>query len=485
MSETPLKPHHSNGATHVTMTTETEGPPQQERAAGPNGHGKAEPATSPEAPAKTKSRRRPPRALLIGGSIVAIFALILGIRHLLYASSHQTTDDAKVDADTVTVTSKINEKIDRILVDTNEPVHKGQVIIRLDDRDERAALAQAQAALEAQRAQAVAAQRNVDLTRAQQQAQTTQGTGGIASAQASIANARAQAASARQQAEAAQAAIATSQAQLRATQSQVPAEREALTRANTDLARYISLARDGDIPQQKLDAQRATQAQAAAQYRSALDNVVAAQASVTQAQARFTAAIASANAAQAGIGSQEGQLQTSQGKLAETITPHRVTYVAAQARSAAAQVAQLEAQVKSAQDKLSYTVIRSPIDGYVGAKNVEVGASVQSGQSLMNLVPNTRIYITANYKETQLGKVRVGQRVDVDVDTYKGTPFRGHVSAIAPATQNTFAIVPAQNSTGNFVKITQRIPVRILVDDAPADKPLRVGMSVGTSIKVK
>jgi membrane fusion protein (multidrug efflux system) len=187
----------------------------------------------------------------------------------------------------------------------------------------------------------------------------------------------------------------------------------------------------------------------------------------------------------AAIAAQQGQLTTAQGHLAETDNPYRVSSAQAQAQAASAQAGSLAAQVKAAQDRLGYTVIRSPIDGYVGAKDVEVGTAVQPGQALMNLVPNTGIYITANYKETQLGKVRVGQPVDINVDAYKGTAFHGHVDAIAPASQNTFSLVPAQNATGNFVKVTQRIPVRILVDNPPPDKPLRVGMSVETSIKVK
>jgi membrane fusion protein (multidrug efflux system) len=433
----------------------------------------------------TTRRRRPPLWLIVVGAIVVIAVLIFGIRYLMYATSHQTTDDARVDADTVTVTSKIAEKIDQILVDTNDPVKKGQVIIRLDATDERAALQQAQAALAAQRAQANAAQQNVALTRTQVQAQNAQGAGGITSAQASIANAQAQAASAQQQADAARAAVAQAQAQLRVAQSAVPAAREALARANADLARYATLVRTGDIAQQQLDAQRAAQAQAASQYRGAVDNVAAAQTAVAQAQARYTAAVAAANAAQAAVGAQQGQLQSAQGKLVENANPYRVSSAEAQARAAAAQAGSLQAQVKTAQDRLGYTVIRSPIDGYVGAKDVEVGTSVQPGQALMNLVPNTRLYITANYKETQLGNVRVAQPVDINVDAYKGTAFHGHVDAIAPASQNTFSLVPAQNATGNFVKVTQRIPVRIVVDNPPPDKPLRVGMSVETSIKVK
>jgi membrane fusion protein (multidrug efflux system) len=462
------------------LETRSEAPPQR-----PAGDGRGVPPPAAETEVVTTKRRRPPIAVIIVGAIIVIAALIWGVRYLAYASTHQTTDDARVDADTVTVTSKIQERVAQILVDTNQPVKKGQIIIRLDDTDERAALQQAQAALAAQRANAQAAQQNVDLTRATVAAQTTQGAGGIAAAQSGIQNAAAQAQSAQQQAGAARAAIGQAEAQLRVAQSQVPAARAALARANADLARYAALVRTGDIASQTLDAQRAAQAQAQSQYQSALDNVAAAQTGVTQAEARYTAAVSAANAASAGIGAQQGQLQTAQGRLTESDSPYRVSATQAQAAAAFAQTGSTQAQVKAAQDRLGYTVIRSPIDGVVGTKNVEIGASVSPGQSLMEIVPSSGLYITANYKETQLGNVRVGQPVDISVDAYKGIPFHGKVVAIAPASQNTFSLVPAQNATGNFVKVTQRLPVRIAPVDPPADKPLRVGMSVETSIKVK
>jgi membrane fusion protein (multidrug efflux system) len=418
------------------------------------------------------------------GAIVVIAALVWGVRYLAYASSHETTDDARVDADTVTIGSKIQERVAQILVDTDQPVRKGQVIIRLDDTDERAALRQAQANLQAQRANARAAQENVSLTQAQVAAQSTQGAGGVAAAQSLIRNAAAQTQSAQQQADAARSAIGQAEAQLRVARSQVPAARAALDRANADLARVTALVRTGDVASQQLDAQRAAQAQAQSQYQAALDNVTAAQTGVAQAEARYTSAVAAASAAGAGIGAQQGQLQTAEGRLSENANPYRVSTTKAQADAAFAQTGSLQAQVQAAQDRLSYTVLRSPIDGFVGAKNVEVGAAVQPGQSLMSIVPSTGLYVTANYKETQLGKVKVGQPVDISVDAYKGTAFQGHVCAIAPASQNTFSLVPAQNATGNFVKVTQRIPVRICVDHAPADKPLRVGMSVNASVKV-
>lgn len=394
---------------------------------------------------------------IVVGAVVVILVLIWGARWLSYALAHQTTDDAKVDADTVVVTSKIQERVDRILTDTNQTVHRGQLLIALDDRDEATKVAQAQAALNAQVATQQAAQQNVDLTRAQQSAQNSQNSGGIAAAQAQIASADSSYADAVQQ--------------LAAAQAQVSGAHEALLKANADLGRTQALVASGDEPRANLDAAKAAAADAQSQYQATVD--------------RVNAARAAAQAAKAIISANQGQLQTAQGKLAESQTPYKVSTQVAQAESAGAQVASARAQLRAAQDQLSYTKIYSPIDGFVAEKDVEVGQTVSPGTTLLNLVPSNKIYITANYKETQVGEMKPGQKVDISVDAYKGTAFHGHVEAVGPASQNQFALVPAQNATGNFVKVTQRIPVRIIVDDPPADKPLRPGMSVETSVAIK
>ena len=463
------------------MESRTEAPPKAQTADG-RGPSTAPPA-EPEPP--KAQRKRPPVWLFLLIGILVLVGLFYGIKYFIYASAHESTDDARVDADTVAVTSKISERVNRIRTDTNSPVRKGQVLIELDSTDERTRLAVARANRDAQVAQARAAQTNVSLTSATQDAQIQQNNGAIASAQAGILNASASASSAQKQVEAALAAVAQAMAQARVARSNVPSAHEALIRANADLTRTVALVRTGDLAQQTLDEQRATQAQAQAQYKAALDNVTAAQTGVDQAQARYTAAIATANAALAGVGSQRGQLTSAQGKLSEANTPYKISAEEAQFSAASAQVKALDAQVRTAQDQLGYTVIRSPIDGYVGAKNVEIGATVAPGQSLLDVIPSTGTYITANYKETQLGRIKVGQDVDISVDAYKGTTFHGKVQTIAPASQNTFSLVPAQNATGNFVKVTQRLPIRVIVTDAPADKPLRVGMSVETSVRVK
>ena len=441
--------------------------------------------TVPQAAPVKAARKGPPLPVLVGIGILVIAALFYGIKYFTYASAHETTDDAKIDADTVTITSKIGERVSAILVDTNQQVRKGQVLVRLDGTDERARLAQAVAARDAQRAQARAAQATVGLTQSQQSAQNQQASGGISAAQSGIQSADAQYQSSLEQVGVSRAAVAQAQAQLRVAQSQVPAARANLARTTADYQRTASLVNTGDIARSQLDTVRATQAAAQAQYQSALDTVTAAQTAVTQASVRVSAAASTAAAAQSQIGTQQGQLATAQGKLQESGSPYRVSAQQAQADAAFAQVGSLEAQVHTAQDQVNNTTIVSPIDGYVGAKNVEIGKTVAPGESLLAVVPVGRVFVTANFKETQIGKMKPGQEVDLKIDAYKGVVFRGHLDAIGPASQNTFSLLPAQNATGNFVKVTQRLPVRILFDNPPADKPLRPGMSVEASVRIK
>jgi membrane fusion protein (multidrug efflux system) len=390
--------------------------------------------------------RKGPRKRVVGivvGGIALVLLLIFGIRYLVYAHAHEGTDDARVDADVVAVTSKINERIDKILVDTNQSVKKGQLLVVMDDADERAKLSQAQAQL--------------DLALANQRTNTQQGQGGVLTAQAAIANAQTGIPSA-------QAGVAQAQAQLVAAQAGVPAAQQSYNRAAADLARVQSLVNTGDLPAQQLDAARADEANAAAQLQSASAQIDVAQANLAAAQSKVGAAGANVQSAQGG-------LQSAQGKLAQNADP--------------SQVESARAQYDLARQNLNYTHVYSPIDGYVGEKSAEVGQTVAAGMTLMTLIPQNDIFVTANFKETQLGDMRIGQPVDIKVDAYPGVTFAGKLVSINPASQNTYALVPAQNATGNFVKVTQRIPVRISIDNQDPDRPLRPGMSVEAYVKVR
>jgi membrane fusion protein (multidrug efflux system) len=408
-----------------------------------NGAGQAGPSDPrPDDFEEPRSRPRKRIFFAIATVVVVVLALIWGIPWLNYMLSHEGTDDAHVASDDVAVTSKIPERINQILVDTNQPVRRGQLLIVLDNKDELARLRQARA--------------QYDLAVANQRATTEQGQGGVSQASGAMANSQAQVPMA-------QAAVTQAAAQLRAAQAQVPAAAQAYTKAQADLSRTTSLVGTGDVASQTLDAARAQNAGAAAQLRGAQDQVSVAEANLAAAQDRIAAA-------DAGVTVASGEITTAQGKLSQAADP-------SQSEAALA-------QLYLAKQSLNYTRIYASTDGYIGEKSAEVGQTIGAGITLLTIVPH-RIYITANYKETQMGRMRVGQPVDIRVDAYKGKTFRGHVSSINPASENTYALVPAQNASGNFVKVTQRIPVRIDVDDQQPDFPLRPGMSVETYVNVK
>jgi membrane fusion protein, multidrug efflux system len=414
----------------------------QQKTAGPKGNGTGAPA--PEDSDLEESRSRPRRRIffIVGAVIVIVVAIVWGLPWLNFMLSHEGTDDAHVAADEVAVTSKIPERIDRILVDTNQPVKRGQLLIVLDNKDELAKLRQAQA--------------QYDLAAANQRTTTLQGQGGVSQASGAVESAQAQV-------PAAQDAVGQAKAQLYAASAQVPAAQQAYDKAQADFRRASSLVSTGDVAAQQLDAARAQAAGAAAQLRAAQDQVTVAQQNVNAAEARVSAT-------QATVSEASGALTTAQGKLSQAADPSQVEAAAA--------------QLYLAKQNLAYTHIYSAIDGYVGEKSAEVGQTIGAGMTLMTIVPHN-VYITANYKETQMGNMRVGQPAIIHVDAYKGVTFNGHVASINPASENTYALVPAQNASGNFVKVTQRIPVRIEVDDMRSDMPLRPGMSVETYVKVK
>ncbi|MHB8140374.1 MAG: HlyD family secretion protein [Vulcanimicrobiaceae bacterium] len=395
----------------------------------------------------TAERTRPRRRVIFSvlGAILAFVVLFYGVKWYLFARVHAGTTDARIDANDVLVNSKIAERINAILVDANEPVKKGQLLVVLDDRGEISRLKQADA--------------QYHLALATQQTTTQQGIGGVASARAGISDSQAQVSLA-------QAGVASAQAAVRSAAAQLPAARANEVKAQANLARVASLVSTGDLPAEDLDAQRAASAAAAAQSRAARQELAMAQANLAAARQRV-------GAATAGVGSSQGVLQTAQGRLAQSKSP--------------SQVESAKAALQLAKQQLDYTRIYSPINGYVGERSAEVGQVVGPGTTLLTLIPSQKnIFITANYKETAVGDMHPGQTADITVDAYPGKTFHGRVLSINPASQNTYALIPVQNATGNFVKVTQRIPVRISIVGYNTKKyPMRPGMSVETYVKVR
>ncbi len=391
-----------------------------------------------------QEKTRNPLLWIAIGIVAVVLLLVWGIPYLSYARSHQTTDDARVDANVVAVTSKINERIASIDVDTDQYVRKGQLLVALDNATEQAAVEQARA--------------NLQYAQENQSSGVTQGVGSVSQAQAQVQNAAAQVPEA-------QAGVAAAQAQVAQAQAQLPGARQAVADAQANLNRTRSLVRTGDVARSQLDA-------AQAQYEQAVSNYNAAQQAVNTAQANVQAAAQKVSAAQAGVGAAQGGVTQAQGKLLQARAPGQIY----------SQRAALDIAIQN----LRNTRIYAAVDGYIGQKSAEVGQTVQPGNTLMTIIPN-QVFITANYKETQVGNMRPGQPVDIKVDAYKGKTFHGTVDSINPASQNTYALVPAQNATGNFVKVTQRIPVKIRFNsDTDMSKyPMRPGMSVVTSVKTQ
>jgi membrane fusion protein (multidrug efflux system) len=384
---------------------------------------------------------------------------ILSIALLRYYYNRVTTDDAQVDGHLVPMSSKIYGEIAQVRVDDNQAVRAGQVLVRIDPRDYQARVDQAKAALALAESQARAAQVGVPLTR-----ETTQSYSSSADAQ--LANAEAEYDRAKTAYE------KDSTAELAFARANVDARQADNDRAQADLARMKPLVQKEEISQQQFDAYLAAARVAESELRAAKDRLAAAERGAEISKAAMLAAKAKVDQARAGV--EQARANHKQVPIKQ-----------ADAAAAAAAVAQAKANLEADELQLSYTTVVAPVDSVVTKKSVEVGQIVQPGQSLLVLIPLQDIWVTANFKETQLAKVRQGQKAEIHVDMY-GKTFTGHVDSIAGATGARLSLLPPENATGNFVKVVQRIPVKILVDPIPPDKAiLRPGMNVDATIITK
>jgi len=401
---------------------------------------------------------RPRGKLLKFGLPTLIVLLAVGGYFWRHGRNRESTDDAQVDGHIAPISAKVSGSVREVLVDLNQHVKAGQVLVRLDPRDYQARVDQARAAVTVAEAQAHAAQVGVPLTRAT----TASGTSGAAAQVAAA------------QAEYQRSQVATQQAQtsgIAAAQANVAQAEANNRRAQADLERMRPLIAKQEISQQQFDAYAAAAQVAAAQLRAAQEQLNAARQSVDNAQAASQTALARVEQARAGL--QESRANQQQ-----------VNVSSAQAQSANAVIQQARANLAAAELDLSYTTIVAPIDGVVTNKNVEPGQIVQPGQGLMTIVPLNDVWVTANFKETQLRDVRPGQRAEVKVDMYDRT-IPGRVESISGATGGRMSLLPPENATGNFVKVVQRIPVKIVFEHLPDGVVLRPGMNVDATIFTK
>ena len=436
------------------------------------------------APAKRPLYRRP--GFLIAAAIVLLIAVGVGVKYWLYARSHESTDDAFIDAHITPVSPKVSGYVAKVHVQSNQQVKKGDLLVEIDPRDYQARLDQAKAALSAGEARLKEAQSGVALTRANSRANVQQATGTVQQAQAGVAAQRAQANAERTRVTQAAAGVSAAQANVQQARAQVAAAQAELVRAQADVARYQELYSKDEVSRQRLDQAIAAARTAQAQTEAAQQRAAAAESQVRESQAAQSTAAETARKAEVQIGAAQGQVREAQGRLAAANTgPQQIASSEAQAQTASASLEQLQAAVAQAELDLSYTKLYAPDDGRVTNKSVEEGALVQSGQALMAIVPGD-VWVTANFKENQIGAMRPGQPVDINVDAYPDKVFKGHVDSIQAGTGARFSLLPPENATGNYVKVVQRVPVKIVFDEAPDPKHLLApGMSVEPEVKIR
>jgi len=381
------------------------------------------------------------RVFLILGIVVL---LVVGFFLWRYFNSYEDTDDAQIDGHLNSVSARVSGHVLKLLVDDNQYVAAGTPLVEIDPKDYQVALDKAKADYADAVSMAEAARVNVPITSVNTNSQTS-------TAQADIENATAGIAAARQQYAAANAQLAEAQANN--------------VKAQNDLARYKQLVTKEEISQQQYDQAVAAANASAAAVDAARASASAAEHQVRQAQSRLSQAQANLRAAATG--------------------PQQIASIKSRAQSAQAQADQKKAALEQAQLNLQYTIIASPVNGVVTSRTVEVGQNVSIGQELMRVINLDDIWVTANFKETQLRHMQVGQKATVHVDT-NGKDYNGHVQSIAGASGAITSLLPPENATGNYVKVVQRIPVKITFDPGETrEHVLRPGMSVEPKVWIK
>jgi membrane fusion protein (multidrug efflux system) len=376
-----------------------------------------------------------------------------------YYGGRESTDDAQIDGHITQVAASVGGRIIRVDVTDNQAVKAGAVLAEIDPRDYQAALDRAVAELASAQASAQAAQIGVPIA-------TTEATSGVTTARSGLEQAHAGIATSEHEIASARARLASAEATLRQREAEA-------TRTARDVERLKALIAKEEIPQQQYDA-AVTGAEAA---RAAAE---AGRATVDEAQTAIAVAESRARQARAGASQAQASLRNAQ------TAPQQVQATRAQANVAEARVKQAEAVLAQARLNLEYTTVRAMTDGVISRKTVEVGQTVAPGQPLMALVDLDHLWVTANFKETQLRSVQPGRPVRVSVDALGGREFTGKVDSVAAATGARFSLLPPDNATGNYVKVVQRVPVKIVFD--PGQDPehrLRPGMSVTPSVLLR
>src|SRR5579863_7017485 len=380
------------------------------------------------------ARRKRRRNLII--IVTAVIVIVAGLLLWRYLSSYESTDDAQADVHLYPVSARISGYVVKVNVGDNQWVQKGDVLVEIDPKDYEVAVAQAAANLASAEATAQSLNITVPITSVNSSSQLTSTSSDIVNATAGI---------------------TAAQRQLTAAHAQLEEAEANDVKAQDDLHRYKLLVDKREVAEQIYDQALAAAKSSTAAVAAAGASESAAQQFVQQAQSRLVQAQANHKSAETG--------------------PQQVSSTRARVRAAIADVEEKRALLAQAQLNLQYTKIVAPVDGEVN-KTVVVGLNVHAGQQLLTVVPLEEVWVTANFKETQLRRMRVGQKAEIHIDS-SGKRLKGHVDSIAGATGPLFSLLPPENATGNYVKIVQRVPVKIVLEPGEnRDRRLRPGMNV-------
>jgi membrane fusion protein (multidrug efflux system) len=409
-----------------------------------------------------KDKNVPRKRARIGRLLVfvVVIAVLVSAGYYLwkYLNTYETTDDAQIDGHINAISGRITGNVIAVLAEDEQFVNAGDVLVKVDPRDYEVAVAKAEADLRDAEAALETSRIDVPITSTNTASQLKTASSSRVDATAFVLGAQRQLSAARDRLESAQAQVREAQANLKKT--------------TDDVARYKLLVDKNEIPRQlydtavaQADGAQATLDARNAGVREAEQNIVVAQSAVDQAAQRITQADASIESA--------------------NTAPQQVAVSQSRAKSAQAQVAQKKALLDQAKLNLSYCIIVAPVTGIVGKKTVELGENISPGEQLMAVVPLDDIWVTANFKETQLNHMNAGQRVRFSVDAY-GKEYSGKIVAVGGASGSRFSLLPPENATGNYVKVVQRIPVRINLDPGQNDDHrLRPGMSVDPKVYLR
>lgn len=397
-----------------------------------------------------------------------------------YRAAHVSTDDAFVEGRVSPVSGMVTGNVLRVLVDDNEEVKKGQVLVEIDPKYYQAKLDQAKAAVAMAESQLKAAEEQVSLSREVTSSQVAQAEAALQASSSAIQTSR-------QVVDQAKAILASKKEALAVAEAELKEKQALEEKAEIDYDRMRSLLEKKVISRVEYDLAKVN-------YQASAAQVAAAKRKVLQAKKELEAASADLKAKESGyayspihlgVKSAKAKGIEAKAKLAETRAKERSIRIKEVERElASARLEEALANLKYAKNQLEDTVISAPMAGRVTKKNVEIGQVVHPGQPLMAIVSLSDIWVVANFKETQLTHVRPGQRVKITVDTYPGEVFTGTVDSIQAGTGARFSLLPPENATGNFVKVVQRIPVKIVLDKQSNPSVLRPGMSVVPTIEL-